>query len=173
MLHFFGWIKPVCVNVCLAVLYSFPKDSVLTVYLQCVSRSVLSDSLRPHGLHSSRFLCPWNSPGKNSGMGFHSLLQGIFLTQGSNSGVLHCRQILYCLSHQENIMHKYLYIFVQEYVYNISQNSPFLINLGMRCWSWFCDPYLMGRTGLFSNNFHLFQMSQPFLFVGSSSCYCF
>ena len=41
-----------------------------------------------------------HSPGKNSGVGCHSALQGIFLTQGSNSGLPHCRQILYCLSHQ-------------------------------------------------------------------------
>ena len=38
--------------------------------------------------------------GKNTGMGNHSLLRGIFLTQGSNPGLLHCRQILYHLSHQ-------------------------------------------------------------------------
>ena len=37
-------------------------------------------------------------PGKNTGVGCHWLLQGIFLTQGSNSGLPHCRQILYCLS---------------------------------------------------------------------------
>ena len=41
-----------------------------------------------------------HSPGKNSGVGCHSVLQGIFLTQGLNSGLPHCRQILYCLSHQ-------------------------------------------------------------------------
>ena len=45
-------------------------------------------------------LCPWDSPGKNTGVGSHSVLQGIFLTQGSNSGLLHCSQILYHLSHQ-------------------------------------------------------------------------
>ena len=38
-------------------------------------------------------------PGKNTGVGHHSLLQGIFLTQESNLGLFHCRQILYCLSH--------------------------------------------------------------------------
>ena len=48
----------------------------------------------------TRFLDPWNSPGKNTGMGSRSLLQGIFLTQGSNQGLLHCRQILYLLRHQ-------------------------------------------------------------------------
>ena len=41
-----------------------------------------------------------DSPGQNTGVGCHALLQGIFLTQGSNPGLLHCRQILYCLSHQ-------------------------------------------------------------------------
>ena len=39
-----------------------------------------------------RLLCPWNSPGKNTGVGGHFLLQDIFLTQGSNPGILHCRQ---------------------------------------------------------------------------------
>ena len=47
-----------------------------------------------------RLLCPWNSLGKNTGVGCHTLLQGIFPTQGSNSGLLHYRQILYSLSHQ-------------------------------------------------------------------------
>ena len=49
-----------------------------------VSHSVVSDSLQPHELQPARFLCPWDSPGKNTGVGFHALLQGIFLTQGSN-----------------------------------------------------------------------------------------
>ena len=41
-----------------------------------------------------------NSPGKNTGVGCHALLQGIFPTLGSNPGLPYCRQILYCLSHQ-------------------------------------------------------------------------
>ena len=44
---------------------------------------------------------PWNSPGKNIGVGCHFLLQGIFLTQELNLGLLHCRQTLYRLSHRE------------------------------------------------------------------------
>ena len=43
-----------------------------------------------------------DSPGKNTGVGCHSLLQGIFPTRGSNSCLLHCRQILYCLNQQES-----------------------------------------------------------------------
>ena len=45
-------------------------------------------------------LCPWHSPGKNTERGCHSLLQGIFLTQELNQGLLHCRQVLYHLSQQ-------------------------------------------------------------------------
>ena len=59
------------------------------------SCSVVSNSLQPHGLYSSR-----NSPGQNSGVGSFSLLQGIFPTQGSNLGLPYCRQILYQLSHK-------------------------------------------------------------------------
>ena len=59
----------------------------------CVlSRLVMSDSLGPQ--------CSWHSPGKNTGVGSHSLLQGIFPTQGSNQALLHCRHILYCLRYQ-------------------------------------------------------------------------
>ena len=47
----------------------------------------------------SRLLSPWNFPGKNTGVGSHPLLQGIFPTQGSNLGLLHYRQTLYHLSH--------------------------------------------------------------------------
>ena len=47
----------------------------------------------------ARLLCPWNFPDKITGVGCHSLLQGIFLTQGSNSGLMYCKQILYYLSY--------------------------------------------------------------------------
>ena len=64
------------------------------------SHSVMSDSLRPHGLQTARLLHPWDFPGKNTGVGCHFLLQGIFPTQGLNPGLSHGRQTLYCLSHQ-------------------------------------------------------------------------
>ena len=50
----------------------------------------------------TRLLHPWNFPGKNTGVGCHFLLQGIFLTQGSNPGLPHCRQTLYPQSHQRS-----------------------------------------------------------------------
>ena len=57
--------------------------------------SVTHLTLQPCGLYS-----PWDSPGQNTGVGSLSLLQGIFPTQGLNPSLLHCRQILYCLTHQ-------------------------------------------------------------------------
>ena len=78
--------RDVCVCVCVCVL--------------CVRHSIMSDSLRPYGLYSTRLLCPWDSPGKNTGAGCHSLLRGIFLTQGLNLRLLHHRHILYNLGHQ-------------------------------------------------------------------------
>ena len=54
-------------------------------------------SLQPHGMESARLLCPWDYPSKNTGMGCHFLLWGIFPTQGLNLCLLHCRLILYHL----------------------------------------------------------------------------
>ena len=66
-------VAPSCLTVCDPMDYSLPGSSV-------------------HG----------DSPVKNTGVGCHVLLQGIFPTQGSNPGFPQCRQILYCLSHQES-----------------------------------------------------------------------
>ena len=60
-------------------------------YTRC---AVLSHSnhvrlLRSHGLQPTRPLCPWDFPGKNTGVGCHALLQGIFPTQGSELCLLH------------------------------------------------------------------------------------
>ena len=56
---------------------------------------------------ATRLLCPWDFPGKNTGAGCHFLLQEIFLTQGLNPGVLHCRQTLYhgSLQGSSNLAH--------------------------------------------------------------------
>ena len=59
------------------------------------SYSVVSDSLRPHGLYN-----PWDSPGQNIGVDSLSILQGISPTQGWNPGLPHCRSILYLLNHK-------------------------------------------------------------------------
>ena len=77
-----------------AVVVSLGREGVLPCTgrkNESVSCSVVSNSLRPHGLEPTRLLCPWDSPGKTTRVGFYSLLQEIFLTLGSNSGLLHCR----------------------------------------------------------------------------------
>ena len=72
-----------------------------SLFVVCsVSRSVVPDSLRPHGLQPTRLFCLWDFPGKDTGVGCHFLLQGIFPTQGSNPGLLHCRRIPYRLSYK-------------------------------------------------------------------------
>ena len=69
--------------------FAKPKSQLLG----CVQLSVIP-CMQP-----ARPLCPWDSPGRNTGMGCLSLLQGIFPTQGLNPGLQHCRQLLCCLSH--------------------------------------------------------------------------
>ena len=80
------------------------KEEVSIKYIikesKTVSLVTVSDSLQPQGLWPTRLLCLWNSPGKRTGVGSHSLLQGIFPTQRLNPSLLHYRHILYHLSHQ-------------------------------------------------------------------------
>ena len=77
------------------------NPSLATHYLDVLSRSVMSNSLWPPGLCSPPGSSVHeDSPGKNTGVSCHALLQGIFPTQGLNPGLLHCKWILYRLSHQ-------------------------------------------------------------------------
>ena len=90
------------------------------------SRSVVSNSWRPHGLQPTRLLCPWDFPGKDAGVGCHFLVQGIFPTRGLNPGLLHCRQILYPLSHQgrpNTSISKNIYVFLWKKYYFLLFNS--------------------------------------------------
>ena len=82
-IHQFGYIRQWHIIQCWKKWALKPwKD----MWSESESRSVVSDSLLPRGLYSS-----WNSPGQNTGVGHHSLLQEIFWTQGSNPRLLHCR----------------------------------------------------------------------------------
>ena len=65
---------------------SFKRFEVNQILKGSVSCSVMSGSLQPHGLQPTTVLCPRDFPGKNSGVGCHFLLHGIFPTQGSNLG---------------------------------------------------------------------------------------
>ena len=61
-------------------------------------------------MYPTRLLCPWDFPGKTTGVGCHSLLQGIFLAEGLNLGLLHCRWILHHLNHQGSPCIYYMYL---------------------------------------------------------------
>ena len=84
-------------DICTCCSRSLECSCVLAVCLVAQSRLTLFDPMdcSPQGssVHG-------DSPGKNTGVGCHALLQGIFLTQGLKLDLLHCRQILYCLIHQ-------------------------------------------------------------------------
>ena len=71
----------------------------------------MSNFLQPHGLYS-----PWSSSGQNTGVSNLSLLQGVFPNQGSNPGLLHCRHILYQLSHKGSPPKRIKYLFYLSYV---------------------------------------------------------
>ena len=77
------------------------------------SHSIVSDSWQTLELYS-----PWNSPGQNTRMGSHSLLQGIFPTLGSNPGLPHCRQIVYQLS-QGRTGGQYNISRIKNWIYNL------------------------------------------------------
>ena len=107
----------------------------------CERCSVMSDSLWLHGLYS-----PWNSPGQNTGVGSLSLLWGIFPTQRLNPGLLHCRQILYQLSHQGSPLLPLLLASYQQ-------------TIGLKIyWAWPCppeqDPGLLTARTSQSGSFH-------------------
>ena len=97
----------------------------LCICAYSVSHSVMSDSVIPWTVACQ---APLNVPGKNTGVGSHSLLQGIFPTQGLNPGLPHCRQILYHLSHQGSpYVHMCVCIHIYMYIYIMSSLSVHLL----------------------------------------------
>ena len=88
-------------------------------YMYCihafsVSCSVMSDSSGCFGLLSDRLFCPWDFPGKNTGVGCYFLLQGIFLTQGLNFHLLClllCRWIFFTCWATGAALYVYIYIY--------------------------------------------------------------
>ena len=78
----------------------------MLVYQSCLS------IFKHHGLQAARLFCSLNTSGKNTEVGWHFLLQEIFPTQGSNWGLLHCRQILYHLNHQNTLCFIYYLFFL-------------------------------------------------------------
>ena len=94
---------------------------MLCAMLSC---SVMSNSLQPRGMYPARLLCPWVSPGKNTEVGCHALLKGIFPTQRQKlhfPWLLHCRPFLY---HWDNGEAQWYYESKSE----VTQSCPTLCN---------------------------------------------
>ena len=111
------------------------KHEYATQSLLCVC-SVVPDTLQPHGSHvACQAPLSMEFSRQESGVGCHSLLQGIFLTQGLNPGLLHCRQILYHLSHQGRprtlllCSFKKFNVFRHEFSQKLNQSSLFQVKL--------------------------------------------
>ena len=118
------------------LLFFLMESGYITSKSETESCSVVSDSLRPHGLYS-----PWDSLGQNTGLGSLSLLQGIFPNQGLNPSLPHCRWILYQLSHKGSPR-------ILEWVaYPFSSRSPLTqeLNWGLLHCRWI--PYQLSYQG--------------------------
>ena len=74
-------------NKMILVLWLFPPPVEILLAKSLLLHLTLCDPVECSPPGSSRLLCPWDSPGKNTGVGCYALLQGIFLTQGSNPGL--------------------------------------------------------------------------------------
>ena len=104
----------------------------------CLVSKTCPTLLHSHGLWPARLLCPRDSPGKKTGVGWHFLLQEIFLTQGSNLSLLIGRQILYHWATKEACLSitgiKYLIITVMcMYTYRTLIALRYSV-----CLSWIC-----------------------------------
>ena len=102
----------------------------------CVLDAQLCPTLcNPMDYSPARLLSPWDFSGKNTGVGCHFLFQGIFPTQGSNLSFLHCRQILYHLSHQGSPMkvHTVGFFFFLIQYYCILNRLQYSVNITFIC----------------------------------------
>ena len=141
----------------------------------CVSCSVIFNSLQSHSLYPTILLCPWNSPGKNTRLGCHSLLQEIFLIQGSILGLLHCRRItVWATREAHDFKYSSLHVFIislrlcehaesnDQQVFNRYLNYLLTIQLIFRCMLnnlvkfirhifWFLCSFLLGTVELIFN----------------------
>ena len=79
----------------------------------------------PWSIACTKLLRPWDFPGKSTGLGCHFLLQGIFPTQGSNSGLPHCRQTLYRLSNYLNDCLNFLKFMLYKWTFHSPINDHF------------------------------------------------
>ena len=128
------------------------------------SSSVVSYSLRPHGLWPNSLLHPWDFPGKNT-VGCHFFLQEVFLTQGLNSGLPYCRQTLYHLRHQGSpIQDRPKLSDARENIISIKilESGDYTLSNGNSPWNWtsWRSAYFSEQLTMFSFGFDL-RIKEP------------
>ena len=96
------------------------KDQTYTSYSEVKSLSRVRLFVTPWTVACTKLLRPWDFPGKSTGVGCHFLLQGIFLTQGSNPGLLHCQEGSLPLSHLGSPVESWVSSYCWCYCYSIS-----------------------------------------------------
>ena len=96
-------------------------------YILClVTQSCLTTLDNPKDCSLPGSSVYWDSPGKNTGVGCHALLQGIVPTQGSNPVIPHCRQILYQLNYQGSpYIYTHTYIYRHIYIWNQDRQGKY------------------------------------------------
>jgi len=110
LFHFlFLWILPIIYCFFHYLLMLFSSNFLFLIECVCVCVCAphllgMSNSLQPHGLQPTRLLCPWDSPGKNTGVGCHFLCQGIFWPQDWTHVLCSGRLILYYLENENYIL---------------------------------------------------------------------
>ena len=130
----------------------------------------MSNSLWPHGLHQARLLCPWDFPGKNTGVGCQFFLQGIFPTQGSNLHHLNWQADSLPLSHQGSPMLYFLSCFIHSLllksIFNITSSLSLTFCLNDSRDNMFLHGILFNLVTFF------FPLSLWFFFSKYLTCLC-
>ena len=158
-------------------LFAYIKINILIYYVLCAALilSIVSKSLQPHGQQTTKLLCPWGFSRQNTEVGYHALLQEIFLTQGSSPGILHCKlwinigtftadplgklnntslsslSLLQGIFPMQELNHGLLYC--RKILYQLSyQGSPLIYYINMQILYVLHNVYYMGFHGSSGNN---------------------
>ena len=126
-----------------------------------ISQSCLT-LLQPQELYPTRLLCPLGSPGKSTGAGSHAVLQGIFPTQGSNPGLLHCRWTFYHLSHQISVQFNHLVVSDSLQPHGLQHTGPPCPSPTPRAYSNSCPLSQRCHPTISSSVIHFFSCLQSF-----------
>ena len=144
-------------------------ESALSLYVyESESCSVVSNSLRSHGLYS-----PWNSPGQNTGLGSLSLFQGIFPTQVLNPGLSHIAGRFFT-SWATIYIYTYIYIYIYTHTHTHTHtytctHACVSVRTCMHMLFWIYVCRLLSMSGAYMCSVH-FEIVYCFFFVEHHVC---